>query len=164
MAAPGYGREPAGGADGAVAPWVESLARWLDDGLRVPGTNLRFGLDPILGLLVPGLGDSLTALVALSLLYQGVRRGLPKAVLARMVLNVAVDALFGTVPVLGDLFDFAWRANRRNVELLARHGDGEGEATAGDYAVLALAGLVLVAVVALPLVLVAALAAWIARA
>ncbi len=99
---------------------VSKFAYWLDAGIRVPGTNLRFGLDPILGL-IPGAGDAAGAVLAAWILVEAVRLGASRATLLRMAGNVALDALVGAVPVLGDIFDFAWKANLRNVALLERH-------------------------------------------
>jgi len=95
------------------------LARLLDSAAGVPGTGIRFGLDPVLGL-IPGLGDVAGAALSGYLVLLGARLGAPRAVVARMVLNVGVDALVGAVPVLGDLFDVAWKANTRNLALLDR--------------------------------------------
>ena len=86
----------------------------------MPGTRWRFGLDGLAGL-VPGVGDSLTALVGLYMLLEARRAGAPGGLLARMLGNVAVDWAVGSVPVLGDLFDFAFKAHRRNADLLRRH-------------------------------------------
>jgi hypothetical protein len=96
------------------------LARALDSAVRIPGTNMRFGLDALLGL-VPGLGDVAGAAMGSYLVLLGSRLGAPKPVLARMVLNVALDTLAGVVPVAGDLFDVAWKANTRNMALLERY-------------------------------------------
>lgn len=98
------------------------LARALDSAVRIPGTNMRFGLDAVLGL-VPGLGDVAGAAMSSYLVLLGSRLGAPKPVLARMVLNVALDTLAGVVPVVGDLFDVAWKANTRNMALLERYID-----------------------------------------
>lgn len=98
------------------------LARALDSAVRIPGTNVRFGLDAVLGL-VPGLGDVTGAAMGSYLVLLGSRLGAPKPVLARMVLNVALDTLAGVVPVVGDLFDVAWKANSRNMALLERYID-----------------------------------------
>jgi len=92
----------------------------LDAGIRVPGTNLRFGLDPILGL-IPGVGDAAGAVLAGWILVEAIRLGASRATLIRIVGNLALDAVVGAVPVLGDIFDFAWKANLRNVALLERH-------------------------------------------
>ncbi len=99
---------------------ASKLAYWLDAGIRIPGTNLRFGLDPILGL-IPGFGDAAGAILAGWILVEGIRLGASRATLLRMAGNVACDALVGAVPVLGDVFDFVWKANLRNVALLERH-------------------------------------------
>ena len=96
------------------------FARALDSAVRIPGTNIRFGLDALLGL-VPGLGDVAGAAMGSYLILLGSRLGAPKPVLARMVLNVALDTLAGVVPVVGDLFDVAWKANTRNMALLERY-------------------------------------------
>ena len=96
------------------------LARALDSAVRIPGTNIRFGLDALLGL-VPGLGDVAGAAMGGYFVLLGSRLGAPKPVLARMVLNVALDTLAGVVPVLGDLFDVTWKANTRNMALLERY-------------------------------------------
>jgi hypothetical protein len=103
---------------------VERLVFLLDQALRIPGTRWRVGLDGIVGLLFPGGGDALGALVSAALVLLAARQGLPRVVVARMVFNVAVDALGGAVPLLGDLFDFGWKANTRNLRLLERHRSG----------------------------------------
>jgi len=92
----------------------------MDAGIRVPGTNLRFGLDPILGL-IPGAGDAAGAVLAGWILVEAIRLGASRATLLRMAGNVAFDAVAGAIPLLGDLFDFVWKANLRNVALLQRH-------------------------------------------
>jgi hypothetical protein len=103
---------------------VERLVFLLDQALRIPGTRWRVGLDGIVGLLFAGGGDALGALVSAALVLLAARQGLPRVVVARMVFNVAVDALGGAVPLLGDLFDFGWKANTRNLRLLERHRSG----------------------------------------
>jgi hypothetical protein len=102
---------------------LEAFADVLDARFRVPGTGWRFGLDSIVGL-VPGVGDAATAAVALWVLWQSHRLGASKAVLARMAGNVALDAVFGSVPLVGDIFDATFKSNRRNVALLRRHLSG----------------------------------------
>ncbi len=99
---------------------LRSLTRVLDDLVRIPGTRFRFGLDPIIGL-VPGLGDAAGAVFAAFILLAGVRMGAPPVVLLRMAGNIAVDTLVGTIPVAGDVFDFGFKANRRNLVLLERY-------------------------------------------
>ena len=92
----------------------------LDDGIRLPGTSFRFGLDPLLGL-VPGVGDVAGATLSAAIITAAVRHGVSRFTLVRMAGNVALDATLGIVPLLGDLFDAAWKANRRNLILLERH-------------------------------------------
>ena len=99
---------------------VRLVARVLDDAVRVPGTKLRFGIDPIVGM-IPGLGDLLGGAASAYIILEAARAGAPTSVLLRMTMNVGVDTLVGALPFLGDLFDFAWKSNSRNAELLARH-------------------------------------------
>ncbi|NNK62466.1 MAG: DUF4112 domain-containing protein [Gemmatimonadetes bacterium] len=98
---------------------ARTVARVLDDLIPVPGTSWRVGLDPLFGL-VPGLGDWIGWAASLHLLVSGARAGADAATLTRMAGNVLLDALAGVVPVLGDLFDLGWKANRRNLALLER--------------------------------------------
>jgi len=95
------------------------IANLLDQAWRVPGTKLRFGLDPILGLL-PGAGDLITALLGAYGVVVARQLGAPKHVQGRMLLNLGIDALAGSVPVLGDLFDFGFKAHVRNRVLLEK--------------------------------------------
>jgi hypothetical protein len=120
---------------------VETLARWLDDR----------GLDPLLGLLLPGIGDLVGGLLGLYVIGVAVRRRLPGVVVARMLVNIGVDSLVGAVPVAGDLFDFAWKSNRRNVNLLKAHRSRRS--TWRDW--LAVAGAAALALVAVTLPIVA---------
>lgn len=99
---------------------ARALARVLDSAIGVPGTPLRIGLDSILGL-IPGGGDVAGALLSGYIVLTAARRGAPRAVIGRMLVNVLVDTTVGAIPVLGDLFDVAYKANLRNVELLERH-------------------------------------------
>jgi hypothetical protein len=85
----------------------------------VPGTNWRFGLDGIVGL-IPGVGDAAGTLVSLYILAEAWRLGVRKRTLARVAGNIALDSLFGAVPVAGDLFDFIWKSNARNLRLIER--------------------------------------------
>ena len=131
-----------------VEEGLEQLSRWMDGLFRVPGTSWRFGLDAIVGL-VPGVGDTLTTLVSFYVLAAGVRYRVPKATLLRMAANVGIDYLLGAVPVLGDLFDFAWKSNQMNVELLRRRAAVSPEEArtgrASDWLFLGLLMLILVA-------------------
>ncbi|MDQ2920657.1 MAG: DUF4112 domain-containing protein [Acidobacteriota bacterium] len=100
----------------------DSLLRlsWLmDDLIRVPGIGWRFGLDAIVGL-IPGLGDTATSLVSFYVLASAVRYGVPKVTLLRMGLNIGIDYVVGSFPLVGDLFDAWWKSNQRNVALLSK--------------------------------------------
>ena len=100
--------------------WVDRITRLMDSKFKVPGTNFRFGLDPILGL-VPGLGDAASVAVSGSLIYYMAKHGVSRKVVIMMLGNVALDAIFGSIPILGNIFDFFFKANQRNVQLLKRH-------------------------------------------
>jgi hypothetical protein len=99
---------------------LEALVRLSDDQFRIPATNVRFGLDAILGLLLPGVGDAASTTLAFAVVFVAWREAAPPALLARMLLNVAVDTLGGMVPVIGDWFDLTFRANRKNYALLTQ--------------------------------------------
>lgn len=101
---------------------VERLAYWLDDRFRIPGTNIRFGLDGLIGL-VPGAGDGLTSLASIWLVAQVRAMGVPRRLVARMCINIVIDFLIGLIPLLGDVFDIAFRANRRNLDLARAYFD-----------------------------------------
>lgn len=98
---------------------LEALALLLDEKFRIPGTSIRFGVDGVVGL-VPGIGDVATTLVSLYLVARARDLGLPNRVLIRMLGNIAIDFLVGAVPLVGDVFDVAFKANRRNIDLLKR--------------------------------------------
>ena len=98
---------------------ARTLTRLLDSAAKIPGTGIRFGLDPMLGL-VPGLGDVAGAALAGYLVLLAQRAGAPRAVILRMLTNVAIDTVGGTVPLVGDAFDVAFKSNTRNLALLER--------------------------------------------
>lgn len=131
---------------------LRRIAQTLDSALPVPGTSFRFGLDPILGL-IPGVGDLVSPLFALGILFQARDLRVPRVVQLRMIFNVAIDVLTGFVPLIGDLFDFAWKANNRNMALLERHADEEHDPSAGDWAFVALCVALLVVIAAVPFLL-----------
>lgn len=145
---PGHARTP------DVPEWVRQLVWWMDSAFLVPGTKLRIGLDPILGFLLPGIGDVLGAIPSLLLLSLASRRRVPIVVLSRMVLNIAVDSAIGAVPILGDVFDGTFHANEKNLELLDRHAGGARPARVRDYVLVALAILLAASCIVLPVVLV----------
>ncbi len=99
---------------------IEHLARWLDAQFVVPGTGLRFGFDALLGLL-PGIGDGASALIGLYIIARARALGAPPRLIARMLVNLFADTVLGAVPLVGDVFDVAFRANLKNVQLLLKH-------------------------------------------
>lgn len=101
---------------------LDALVRLLDEAFRIPGTKYRIGLDGLLGF-VPGLGDLIGAALASYVLKEAARLGASKTTLARMAGNIALDMALGAVPLVGDLFDVAFKANRRNYKLLCKHLD-----------------------------------------
>lgn len=106
--------------DAATLKRIESLSRWLDSRFRLPGTNLRFGLDGVIGL-VPGIGDTATTALGSYIILEAWRADMPKGTLARMGINLGLDWLVGTIPLIGDLLDFGFKANKRNADLLLKH-------------------------------------------
>ena len=131
---------------------LRRISTLLDSAFLVPGTSYRIGLDPILGL-VPGLGDLLSPLFTIGILWHGRDLGLPRIVQLRMIFNVAIDTLVGAVPLVGDLFDFAWKANDMNLALLEEHGYEERPASAGDWLFVGGLTLLLVLLAAIPFIL-----------
>ena len=99
---------------------LRRLSKVMDNAIAIPGTKIRFGLDPILGLL-PGGGDTITGGLSAYIVVEAARMGLPPEVLYKMVGNILIDSFAGTIPVLGDLFDVGWKSNVKNIELLEKH-------------------------------------------
>lgn len=115
-----------------VEQGLETLSRYLDGLFRVPGTGWRFGLDALVGL-IPNYGDIATTLVSFYILIAGVRYGVPKITLLRMAINIAIDYGVGVIPVIGDAFDFVWKANKWNIELIRERATGRGKGTTSDW-------------------------------
>lgn len=130
---------------------LDLLAHILDDWFRIPGTKIGIGLDGIIGL-IPGLGDILTGLLACILIFAAWLRGLPYVTLARMVVNLGLDVLIGSIPFLGDIFDIAWKANRRNYELMQLHLQQPHRHTWKDWTFLLFLSTVLAAIFLIPVV------------
>ncbi len=138
---------------------LHSLEILLDEAFVLPGTGIRFGLNGIVGL-VPGLGDVLAGLLSLVIPLAAWIRGVPYITLVRMAANLGIGVLVGSVPLFGDIFDIAWKANRRNYRLLCRHLDAPRRHTWGDWAFLLLLLMTLALIFAIPLALLVWLAFW----
>ena len=110
-------QKPWSSQDEARLKRVRLLSRLLDEQFRIPGTTYRVGLDGLLGL-IPGVGDAAGALLSTYILYEAMRLGAPSTVLLRMVANIGIDTVGGAIPVVGDIFDIAWKANKKNAALL----------------------------------------------
>ena len=111
---------------------LEDLSFYLDGLFKVPGTGWRFGLDALVGL-IPNLGDTLTLFPSAYILIAGVRYGVPKITLLRMAFNVGLDYVVGMVPFIGDAFDFVWKANKQNMDLIRTRAAGKGQGKTSDY-------------------------------
>jgi hypothetical protein len=130
---------------------LEGLFRWLavvmDDFLHMPGTRFRFGLDPLIGL-IPGLGDTASAIVSALALVYAARRGLPKSLLARMSLNILINEFVGIIPGVGDAFSFWFKSNRRNYDLLRQYWGAPRQPRYTDWIFVAAVVVLLMGVVA----------------
>jgi hypothetical protein len=115
---------------------LEPLFRWvaivMDELIGLPNSKFKFGLDPLIGL-IPGIGDTASAIVSALVLIQATRRGLPKILLARMSLNILINELVGIIPGVGDAFSFWFKSNKRNYELLLAHTDRPRRARISDW-------------------------------
>ena len=131
---------------------LDRLSHLLDDFLRIPGTPIRFGLDGIVGF-IPGAGDIIGGLASSIIIIAAWVRGVPRAVVARMVVNVAIETAVGALPIVGNLFDIGWRANRRNYKLLAESLDLPQKQTASSWLFIAGVCGVLVVLMLIPLLL-----------
>ena len=110
---------------------IRKIAKLLDTAIGIPGTKIRFGLEPILGL-IPGGGDLITALISAYSIYLASSFGLEKSEIFKMIRNVAIDTAVGSVPIVGDLFDAYFKSNIRNLEILENHiakAESSGEIT-----------------------------------
>jgi len=129
---------------------VEALARWFDYAFELPG-GFRFGLAGLIGL-IPGIGDVIDALVSLYIVARAVQLRIPRVTIARMVVNVGIEGLAGSVPFIGDLFDVAFKANRRNYQLLRNHLSGPHRQTGRDWLFLLVTLLIVAASIAAPVI------------
>ncbi len=115
-----------------VEEGLENLSHYLDGLFRIPGTGWRFGLDSLIGL-IPNVGDTLTSFASFYILVAGVRYGVPKITLVRMAFNIGLDYLIGTIPFVGDAFDFFWKSNKQNMDLIRERATGKNIGTTSDY-------------------------------
>jgi hypothetical protein len=145
---------------------VRALSLWSDTVFEIPGLGWRFGLDPIIGL-IPIAGDFLSSLVSLYILAVAAEMRVPRSTMLRMGLNVAIDYFVGSIPVLGNIFDFAWKANYRNLQLLERSlaapPADQRKQSLGDWLILIGLALGLVALFVGSIALAIVLASWIGR-
>jgi len=146
--------------DDETPGWAEKLVRVLDDGLTVPGTSFGVGIDGLIGFLLPGVGDFITGSGSLALIYLAWQEKVPTVALARMVLNIAIDTLGGSLPIVGDIFDVFWKSNRKNLEIIEKYRDDpDAKPTALDYALVLLSVVLVLTSVLLPVVVLWVLAA-----
>ena len=137
--------------DAPIDTHLERIGTVMDRAIKIPGTNIRIGLDPIIGFFFPVLGDWVGGIVSAYIVLASIRHGLPKSTIAKMVFNVGVDVLLGTIPVVGDAFDFAWKPNEKNLRLLNKYATGKRSSLWSDWAwvivLLGLLGLFMVAMI-----------------
>jgi hypothetical protein len=129
---------------------VEALARWLDYAFALPG-GFRYGVAGIVGL-IPGIGDLFDALVSLYIVVRAIQLGIPSVAIARMLVNVGIEAVAGSIPFLGNFFDIAFKANRRNYRLLKSHISHTERQTALDWLFLIVTVVIVAATIALPVI------------
>jgi hypothetical protein len=134
---------------------VEAVARWLDYAFVLPG-GFRFGLAGFIGL-IPGIGDVIDALVSLYIVHRAIQLGIPRVSIARMVVNVGIEGAAGSVPFIGDLFDIAFKANRRNYQILRNHMTASRRQSHLDWLFLLGTALIVIAAIALPIIVLAAI-------
>src|SRR5881392_3712798 len=111
---------------------LDNLAFYLDDLFRIPWIGWRFGLDAIIGL-IPNVGDTLTSFASFYILLAGVKYGVPKITLLRMAFNIGLDYVVGSIPFIGDAFDFFWKSNQQNMDLIRTRATGKDKGTTSDY-------------------------------
>jgi hypothetical protein len=137
---------------------LDYIAALLDDMFRIPGTQIRFGLDALIGW-IPGIGDALAGMASFLIVFAAWRRGVQAITLVRMTANVLLETALGAIPVAGDVFHVVWKANRRNYKLLIREREQPGVNARRDWLFLAIILFTALAVVAIPI----AILIWILR-
>jgi hypothetical protein len=121
-------------ADAPIDSHLERITKVMDRAIRVPGTDIRIGLDPILGFFFPVAGDTIATLISSYIVLISIRHGLPKSAITRMVFNVGVDFVIGAIPFIGDIFDFTWKSNEKNMRLLRKYATGKRGSIWTDWA------------------------------
>ena len=139
---------------------LQQLEILLDEAFRIPGTGIRFGIDGIIGL-VPGLGDVLAGILSLIIPLAAWIRGVPYVTIVRMTVNIGIGVLVGSIPIFGDIFDIAWKPNRRNYQLLVRHIGQPHLHTSKDWLFLLILGATLCLIFAIPIILLFVIILWI---
>jgi hypothetical protein len=141
---------------------LDFFAHLLDDWFRIPFTPIRVGLDGLIGL-IPGLGDVIAGIASFVLVLAAWIRGVPYVTLVRMMVNIAIEVLIGSIPLFGDVFDIAWKANRRNYRLMMRHLRQPHEHTWKDYVFLLSLLAAVLAILAIPIIVLLLIIIWIAH-
>ena len=96
---------------------LKLLSKRLDDSIKIPGTNQKFGIDAIVGI-IPILGDFIGVIFSVYIMYSGIKMGVSSKIVKKMAANIAIEFIIGSIPIIGDIFDALWKANKRNVELI----------------------------------------------
>ncbi|MDQ3036345.1 MAG: DUF4112 domain-containing protein [Myxococcota bacterium] len=137
-----------------LAPWAERLVKVLDETLRIPGTSIHIGLDPVIGFLIPGAGDAITSTGSVSLLFLALKERVPTIAILRMLMNIAIDTVVGAIPFAGDAFDMFFRSNRRNLEIIKKYrGDPDAKPAIADYLLVGAGVLLAIAGFVIPVVI-----------
>jgi hypothetical protein len=142
---------------------LDLLRRWarlFDSAFRIPGTDFRFGLDPIIGL-IPGIGDLASPAFALLIIWHAAKLRVPKVVIIRMMINALLDAVGGAIPVIGDAFDFAWKANEWNLALLERHAMPGQRASSADWLFVSVCAVVVIGAALVPVLVLGLAILWV---
>jgi hypothetical protein len=137
---------------------LDYIAALLDDIFRIPGTQIRFGLDALIGW-VPGIGDAMAGIASFLIVFASWRRGAKSITLVRMIANVLLETAIGAIPVAGDIFHVVWKANRRNYRLLMREKQQPGANTRRDWMFLAVIFFTAIAALGIPILILV----WILR-
>lgn len=138
---------------------IGRMTHLLDELIEVPGTSIKVGLDPVIGL-IPVAGDALSALAGGWVILEASRFGLPRVILARMVVNLALDLGIGAIPLLGDAYDLVFRSNSRNLDLFRKHALDPAASTRGEQALFIGLGLLIVGIVWLVVMAMSTFIGW----